>query len=206
MRCPFCASSETHVLETRDAGDSVRRRRACAKCERRFTTYERIESLALAVRKRDGGREAFDRDKLLRGLVRAAAKRPLTVDQLEQVVEHVARVLGAAGGELPANRIGELVLHELRALDEVAYVRFASVYRNFENAGQFAAELEGLEGRRVSDGNPTAERPAGARTQARNRGSVRAAGDDPELPQNTPGPAAKVLENAAEGEELVHGA
>ena len=208
MRCPFCSSSETHVLETRDAGDSVRRRRVCGGCERRFTTYERIESLALSVRKRDGRREPFDRDKLLRGLVRAAAKRPLTVDQLEQVVERAAAALGAAGGELPANRIGELVLRELRALDEVAYVRFASVYRKFEDAGQFAAELERLESREGDGvGDPGGGgRGRGRRRGSRRQGSVRSVGDDPELPQNTPGLAAKALENAAEGEELVHGA
>jgi transcriptional repressor NrdR len=196
VRCPFCASADTHVLETREAADSLRRRRSCGECGQRFTTYERVEALALAVRKRDGRRETFDREKLLRGLVRAAAKRPLTVDQLEQLVEVVAAELAAAGGELPADRIGELVLRELRALDGVAYVRFASVYRNFEDAGEFAAELKRLEvgGRRRS-----------ASAGRGKKGSVRSAADDLESTLITPRDTANSLQIAVEGEESVHG-
>jgi transcriptional repressor NrdR len=190
VRCPFCASSDTNVLETREAGDSLRRRRSCGDCGQRFTTYERVEALALAVRKRDGRRETFDREKLLRGLVRAAAKRPLTVDQLEQLVEVVAAELASAGGELPADRIGELVLRELRRLDAVAYVRFASVYRNFEDTAEFAAELKRLE--RGNSGR-------------RKGGSVRSPADDLESIPITPRKPAKSLQLAAEEEEPVHG-
>jgi transcriptional repressor NrdR len=135
------------------------------------------------VCKLDGRREPFDREKLMRGLMRAAAKRPLAMDQLEQVVERVEAELGAAGGELPSERIGEIVLRELRGLDAVAYVRFASVYRRFEDAEQFAAELGRLEG-----------------------DSVRLATDDAELPPESPRVAAKPTERAAKGEEQADGA
>lgn len=175
MRCPFCTCSETQVLETRDAADALRRRRQCSGCGQRFTTYERVESLALCVRKRDGRREPFDRDKLMRGLVRAAAKRPLSVGELEGVVDAVAGELRTGGGELEADRIGELVLDELRELDPVAGVRFASVYRDFADAAEFASELERL--------------------------SVRPKLEDAELPLKAPGVAAKRLEIAAKGEE-----
>jgi transcriptional repressor NrdR len=150
-----------------------------------------VEALALAVRKRDGRLEPFDREKLLRGLVRAAAKRPLTVDQLEQVVEGVAGALSAAGGELPADRIGELVLRELQGLDAVAYVRFASVYRNFEDAAEFAAEL-----RRLEDGE----------SDSRGTGSVRLSTDDLESTPMTPREPTKSAQIAAEEEENAHGA
>ncbi|HEX2016624.1 MAG TPA: transcriptional regulator NrdR [Solirubrobacteraceae bacterium] len=160
MLCPFCGSDQTQVLETRDAADALRRRRLCGGCERRFTTYERVEALALCVRKRDGEREAFDRDKLMRGLLRAAAKRPVGVDALEHVVDRVADELRVAGGELGSERIGERVLLELRGLDPVAYVRFASVYRNFADAAEFSAELERLEsGGRSAESGPDSVRP-----------------------------------------------
>jgi transcriptional repressor NrdR len=180
MRCPYCASTQTQVLETRDASEAVRRRRACGACERRFTTYERVESLGLAVRKRDGRREAFDADKLLRGLVRAAAKRPLGVDRLE--------------GELEADDLGELVLRRLHALDPVAAVRFASVYRRFEDPSQFAVELGRLEAG-VADVNAINGSDGAAQD-----GSIRRLDDDAKFALDTPEDAVKVPQNAARGE------
>jgi transcriptional repressor NrdR len=145
VRCPFCDSPQTQVRETRDAEEAIRRRRACPACGQRFTTYERVGSLPLGVRKRDGSVEAFDGDKLVRGVVRAAYPRPLQPDQLDRIAQHVAEALRGAGGELPSQRIGELVLRDLRGIDPVAYVRFASVYRNFDDVTQFQAELARLE-------------------------------------------------------------
>ena len=145
MRCPYCSAPATHVLETRDAVEAIRRRRSCPACARRFTTYERAEALPLSVRKRDGRSEPFEREKLMRGLVRAAAKRPVSAAQLEGVVERIAGEVRAAGGELTTERIGELALRQLRSVDPVAYVRFASVYREFSDVSDFEAELARLE-------------------------------------------------------------
>lgn len=145
MRCPFCDSPGTQVLETRDADAAVRRRRACAECGKRFTTYERIDSLPLAVRKRDGSAQTFDREKLIGGLVRSAYPRQLDATFLEQIGDAVTAALREAGGELPSERIGELVLRELRDVDPVSYVRFASVYRNFSDVAEFESELARLE-------------------------------------------------------------
>ncbi|TMK39814.1 MAG: transcriptional repressor NrdR [Actinobacteria bacterium] len=161
MHCPFCESPDTHVLETREAAVGLRRRRECAGCGRRFTTYERAEPAALVVIKRDGRREPFERDKLLRGLLRAAVKRPVEVGALEAVADRVAGALLAAGGELGAESLGELVLRELRGLDPVAYVRFASVYRAFSDPEDFAAELARLEERSGRSGSGEGG-PAGA--------------------------------------------
>lgn len=145
MRCPYCTASDIQVLETRDADDAVRRRRICRHCEQRFTTYERIEELPLTVTKRDGREEEFNREKLLRGLLRATTKRPVTIDQVEQIVDAIAAEARSTGGTLAAGQVGELALASLRELDPVAYVRFASVYRAFENVGEFEAELGRLE-------------------------------------------------------------
>jgi len=145
MHCPFCDSPETKVLETRDADAAVRRRRACPECGKRFTTYERVDALPLIVRKRDGEAEAFDRQKLIGGLVRAAYPRQLDAAFLEEIGDAVTVALREAGGELPSERIGELVLRELRDVDPVSYVRFASVYRNFSDVAEFESELARLE-------------------------------------------------------------
>ncbi len=145
MRCPHCQGPDTQVLETRDADDAVRRRRICRSCEQRFTTYERAEELPVIVLKRDGREEEFDREKLLRGLIRAAAKRPVTVPDLEEVVDTIATEARNSGGTLKVERVGELALTLLRELDPVAYIRFASVYRNFSDVQEFEAELERLE-------------------------------------------------------------
>ncbi len=128
-----------------EPGDAVRRRRSCQKCGGRFTTYERYDQGALHVRKRDGSRQPFDRAKLLAGLERAAIKRPVEREQLEALVDRIGAELRAAGGTPDAERVGELALRGLKDLDRVAYVRFASVYRKFEDVEEFEAELDRLE-------------------------------------------------------------
>ena len=148
MRCPFCDDGESQVVDSRlsEAGDAVRRRRRCRSCDRRFTTYERYDQGPLYIRKRSGGREPFDRAKLLAGLERAAIKRPIEREQLE-ARGRPDRRRGARrrGGEPSADEVGELALRGLRSLDAVAYVRFASVYRKFDDIAEFEAELERLE-------------------------------------------------------------
>ena len=146
MRCPFCSSASTRVFDSRltEPGDAVRRRRECVGCASRFTTYERAEPVSLVVRKRDGRREAFDRQKLLGGLLRAATKRPPSVPELEAVADRIAAWVRRSGGEADAGRIGELALRELVALDGVAAIRFAPVYRRFEDLAEYEAELRQL--------------------------------------------------------------
>jgi transcriptional repressor NrdR len=147
MRCPYCSFDSTRVVDSRltEPGEAVRRRRECAGCGARFTTYERSEGIALAVRKRDGRLEPFDRDKLLGGLLRAATKRPIEVSELEAVADSIASEVRRGGGEADAERIGELALRGLIRLDRVAAIRFASVYRRFEDLAEFEAELRRLE-------------------------------------------------------------
>ncbi len=147
MRCPFCSSPKTRVVDSRlsEPGDAVRRRRLCDSCERRFTTYERHDPGPLYIRKRDGSRQPFDRAKLLAGLERAAIKRPVEREQLEAVVDGIVAELRADGDSPNAERVGDLALRGLKQLDRVAYVRFASVYRKFEDVEQFEAELARLE-------------------------------------------------------------
>ncbi len=145
MRCPFCAAQDTRVLDSRESSEGavIRRRRACEKCERRFTTYERVEELSPVVVKKDGRREAFDRDKLVAGLKKACEKRPVSVNQLEALVSQVERRLQEAGEkEVPSHVVGEMVMQALPSLDEVAYVRFASVYRSFRDISEFMDELK----------------------------------------------------------------
>lgn len=149
MKCPFCGSIDSRVVDSRDteAGDAIRRRRECLVCERRFTTYERIDEMPLLVAKRDGRNEVFDRDKLLRGLVRACVKRDIPLLRLEQLVDEIENRLRQGRGEpVPSAAIGEHALRLLRALDKVAYVRFASVYRQFDDVEEFQEELSRLEG------------------------------------------------------------
>src|SRR5919204_6784969 len=147
MRCPFCGEPDSQVADSRlsESRDAVRRRRRCRSCERRFTTYERYDQGPLYIRKSDGSREPFDRAKLLAGLERAAIKRPLERDQLDALVDRIVAELRAGGGTPDAQRVGELALRGLREVDPVAYVRFASVYRKFEDTAEFEAELERLE-------------------------------------------------------------
>ena len=147
MRCPFCKRDDSKVLDSRESaeGTVTRRRRECLGCRKRFTTYERVEELMPLVVKKDGRREPFDRDKLLAGLQKAVEKRPVSMDQLETLVAEVEVRLQERGEkEVPSSAIGEEVMRKLRTLDQVAYVRFASVYRSFRDIEEFMDELKGL--------------------------------------------------------------
>ena len=147
MRCPFCSYSESKVIDSRPAeeGATIRRRRECLSCGKRFTTYEIMERLPLLVIKRDGSRQAFDRMKLIGGLIKACEKRPVTVDQLERIADEIEQELqGSLDREVSSERIGELVMDKLKDLDQVAYVRFASVYRQFKDINTFLDELNKL--------------------------------------------------------------
>ena len=140
MRCPYCSHGETQVVETResDEGDVIRRRRRCLKCDKRFTTYERAEIALPAVVKKDGARAEFDPAKLRASMLLALRKRPVSVEQVDAATERIQDKLLASGArELPSARLGELVMRELKRIDKVAYVRFASVYRSFEDVDEF---------------------------------------------------------------------
>ena len=147
MRCPFCKRDDSKVLDSRESaeGTVTRRRRECLGCRKRFTTYERVEELMPLVVKKDGRREPYDREKLISGLQKAVEKRPVSMDQLESLVAEVeARVLERGEKEVPSSLLGEEVMRRLRTLDQVAYVRFASVYRSFRDIEEFMDELKGL--------------------------------------------------------------
>jgi len=147
MRCPFCGETKDKVVDSRESGsgDAIRRRRECQDCSRRFTSYERIEEIPYLVIKKDGRREAFDRVKLTAGLHRACEKRPVSAKELARLVDDVEKmVLDSAEREVETRAIGELVMERLKELDKVAYVRFASVYRQFEDVQEFMSELKGL--------------------------------------------------------------
>ena len=147
MKCPYCGYVESKVIDSRptDESERIRRRRECLKCERRFTTYEVIETTPLVVIKKDKSREGFDSGKLLAGLVRACEKRPVPLGILEDAVRDIEMMLhNSLDKEVPSYRIGELVMEKLRAIDEVAYVRFASVYRQFKDIDSFMKELQSL--------------------------------------------------------------
>ena len=147
MRCPYCQHTDTKVTDSRttDEGNSIRRRRECINCGRRFTTYEIIEEVPLMVAKKNGSRELFDRGKLLNGLLRSCDKRTVTMSVMEEVVNNVERdIRNEVNQEISTDRIGELVLQQLKDIDQVAYVRFASVYRKFDNIDSFMAELKAL--------------------------------------------------------------
>ena len=147
MKCPFCTTDDTRVLDSRESNEGavIRRRRECPQCKRRFTTYERVEELNPVVVKKDGRRESFDRDKLLHGLKKACEKRPVSVTQVEQLVTDIERRLQEMGEkEVSSTAIGEEVMKRLPALDEVAYVRFASVYRSFRDIAEFMDELKDI--------------------------------------------------------------
>ena len=144
MKCPYCGYQESKVVDSRHADDStsIRRRRECLSCQRRFTTYETVESLPIIVVKRDGTRQAFDRNKVLNGMLRACEKRPVPLPQLEAAVDDIEQILqNSLEREVRSERIGELVMERLKPMDEVAYVRFASVYRQFKDINSFMAEL-----------------------------------------------------------------
>ncbi|MBR7070946.1 MAG: transcriptional regulator NrdR [Clostridia bacterium] len=147
MKCPFCGYEESKVVDSRptDEGERIRRRRECLQCGKRFTTYEMIESLPIIVIKKDGSRETFDREKLLNGLLRACEKRPVSFDALEHTVDEIETVLqNSLDREVSSEHIGELVMEKLKGLDEVTYVRFASVYRQFKDIETFMQELTKL--------------------------------------------------------------
>jgi len=147
MRCPFCGNMEDRVVDSRESreGDVIRRRRECTRCDRRFTSYEKIESVPLVVVKRDERRETFDRDKLMRGLQIACHKRPVSQDELERLADSIEAAINDTGErEISSQRIGSIVMSQLRDIDPVAYVRFASVYRNFEDVDAFVKELHQL--------------------------------------------------------------
>ena len=147
MRCPFCKKTENKVIDSRlsHEGHVIRRRRECLECSRRFTTYERVEEMMPLVVKKDGRREAFDREKVLVGLTKAVEKRPVSAEQLEQIVVNIEQKLQESGEkEVGAKEIGELVMHALQKVDDVAYVRFASVYRSFRDVKEFMVELQDL--------------------------------------------------------------
>ena len=147
MKCPYCAFLESKVVDSRpaDEGSSIRRRRECLSCHKRFTTYETMESLPLMVIKKDGSRQSFDRGKVMGGLIRACEKRPISYQDLEKRVGEIEQVLqNQMDREISSSQIGELVLERLKKLDEVAYVRFASVYQEFQDIDTFMAELNKL--------------------------------------------------------------
>ena len=147
MKCPSCGYSETKVIDSRlnTDGTSIRRRRECLQCEKRFTTYEYVEQVPLLVVKRDGRRQPFDRKKIIAGLMKACEKRPVSVDKMEEITGEIARAIQRKyDREVDSKEIGELIMEKLAALDEVAYVRFASVYRQFRDVNQFMNELQGM--------------------------------------------------------------
>lgn len=151
MKCPYCAHADTRVVESRptDEDTAIRRRRECLKCGERFTTYERVETVPLMVVKKDGTREEFNRNKILQGLITACEKRPVAMATLENVATSIERTLrNSLETEVSSQAIGELVMEALREIDEVAYVRFASVYRQFKDIKRFIEELESLLGER----------------------------------------------------------
>jgi transcriptional repressor NrdR len=144
MKCPFCSHDDTRVVDSRlgKEGNNIRRRRECVECERRFTTYERVEETLPLVIKKDGRREAFDRQKIISGIQRACEKRPVSIATIEKLVDQMELALQESGEkEIPASRIGEDIMEALQSLDEVAYVRFASVYRQFRDINEFMSEL-----------------------------------------------------------------
>lgn len=144
MKCPYCGYQESKVVDSRHSEDnlSIRRRRECLNCQRRFTTYETVESLPVVVIKRDSSRQSFDRNKILNGMVRACEKRPVPLAKLEEATSEIEQIIqNSLDREVKSEKIGELVMDRLKPLDEVSYVRFASVYRQFKDINSFMAEL-----------------------------------------------------------------
>ena len=147
MKCPYCSFEESKVIDSRptDEGERIRRRRECLNCQKRFTTYEIIESLPIIVIKKDKSREQFNREKVLNGLMRACEKRPVSLDTIEKIVDDIeASISNSLDREVSTRKIGELIMDKLKNVDEVAYVRFASVYRQFKDINTFMEELNNL--------------------------------------------------------------
>ncbi|MBQ8279646.1 MAG: transcriptional repressor NrdR [Roseburia sp.] len=145
MKCPFCGSDNTRVIDSRPADDntSIRRRRLCDDCEKRFTTYEKVETIPLIIIKKDNNREQYDRSKIEAGVLRACHKRPISVSQINQLVDEVeTEIFNREEKEIPSTLIGEIVMNKIKNLDSVAYVRFASVYREFKDVNTFMDELK----------------------------------------------------------------
>lgn len=145
MKCPFCGYDDSKVLDTRptDEGNTIRRRRECLKCQKRFTTYEKIEQSPIMVIKKDGNRQAFDREKIIRGMIKSCEKRPVSVADIEEAVNNIEKKIeNSMKKEISSLEVGEMVMDELKDLDEVSYVRFASVYREFKDLQSFIDELE----------------------------------------------------------------
>ena len=155
MHCPKCHHNNSRVIDSRqtDDGRAIRRRRECENCGYRFTTFERLEETPLLVIKKNGAREEFNREKILRGLIRSAEKRPVAMEQMEQIVDHVeTRIRELGENEISSNLIGEYVMEDLKDVDEIAYIRFASVYRQFKDMSVFLKELEDIVGK-ANDSN-----------------------------------------------------
>ncbi|MDR2578212.1 MAG: transcriptional regulator NrdR [Chitinispirillales bacterium] len=148
MRCPFCSHEEDRVVDSRTSkeGGAVRRRRECLDCGRRFTTYEYIENISLTIIKNDQRREAYDRQKLTQGITSACKKRPISLKKIESIVDKIENLIEKTSkNEVPSSEIGRMVMTELYGLDEVAYIRFASVYRKFKDVSEFISEVKGIE-------------------------------------------------------------
>jgi transcriptional repressor NrdR len=157
MRCPQCGERETRVVDSRDLDDSatIRRRRECASCAMRFTTYERVEAARLVVVKRDGTRQEFDRDKLAAGLRKALTRRPVPAGSAETAADEIEADLRASGtNEVPSSRVGALAMEQLRSIDQIAYIRFASVYQSFEDLEDLKREVDSLYAERGTTGVP----------------------------------------------------
>jgi len=149
MQCPYCVKPQNKVVDTRESEDTIRRRRQCLNCNKRYTTYERIVQTGLMVVKQDSRREAFDRQKLMSGIVKACAKRPVSMEAVEITVDEIETELHATGrSEIDSQKIGQMVMERLRSLDDVAYVRFASVYRRFADLDSLALEIQRLKERK----------------------------------------------------------
>ncbi len=147
MNCPFCSHYETKVVDSRptDEGQAIRRRRECITCKKRFTTYEKVEEIPIIIVKKDGTREAFNRNKVINGLIKACEKRPVSMQLIEKTVDHIERKLhNSMEKEIMSDQIGRLVMDDLKNIDDVAYVRFASVYRQFKDINTFMKELNKL--------------------------------------------------------------
>ncbi len=154
MKCPYCGYQETKVKDSRDFNVFVRRRRECIKCGKRFTTYERMELPVIYVKKRDGRLERFSRDKIKIGIMKACEKRPISLDKIDEIVDRIImKIISSGKREITSKKIGEYVMEELRKLDDVAYIRFASVYRRFKDLGSFEREIRKLRGVKVGSKN-----------------------------------------------------
>ncbi len=169
MKCPFCSHLESRVIDSRLSreGDVTRRRRECEECERRFTTYERVEEILPLVVKKDGRRETYDRLKIITGLKKACEKRPISIETIEEIADHIERTLQGRGEkEIPGAMIGEEVMRHLYDLDKVAYVRFSSVYRSFQDLDEFMSELRDLIRERSADDDKRARRAKPEKTKS----------------------------------------